>query len=140
MDAIEDVKSAFGQRLCELAAIPVDRNSETDLEGGAHLYEAVAFGFTAMLKTEDHDLDSRVVERIKMLCRNVAASGIETEMVLGAVYTMIETLADRGGRKVNMTVQDRGIKKLIEIGLAKGAKHKELEDRVRKLDRRLSRL
>jgi hypothetical protein len=140
MDAIEDVRSAFEQRLCELAGVPVDRNSETDLEGGEHLYEAVAFGFTAVLSTEDDGLDSRVVERIKLFCRNVAVSGIETEMVLGAVYSMIEALADRGGRKVNMTVQNRGIRKLIEIGLAKGAKHKELEDRVRKLDTKLCRL
>jgi hypothetical protein len=58
-------------------------------------------------------------------------------MVLGAVYAMIEELAHWGGRKVNMTLQDRGIRKLIEIGLAKGAKHKELEDRVRMLDTKL---
>jgi hypothetical protein len=35
MDAIEDVKSPFRQPLCELAGVPVDHNSETDLEGGA---------------------------------------------------------------------------------------------------------
>jgi hypothetical protein len=137
MDTIKDVKSAFAERMCELAGVPVDRDSATDLEGGAYLYEAVAFGFTAVLQTGKDDLDLRVVEKIKLLCRNVAASGIETEMVLGPIYAMIEELADRGKRKVNMAIQDRGIRKLIEIGLAKRAKYKDLGDRVQILDTKL---